>query len=72
MRKTITLLIMFFLVFFGYSQTKEQDSLLIQLAYQNQDTIKIETSLNLIKSLYNAEDYDRALKYIFATVRLHW
>ena len=70
MRKTITLIIIFLSVFYGYSQTNELDSLSIQLAYQNQDSLKVETSLNLIKSLYSIKDYDRALKYIIASEEL--
>lgn len=55
---------------FGYSQTKEIDSLSIQLAFQNQDSIKVETSLKLIKSLYQIKDYDRALKYVIESEKL--
>lgn len=70
MKKIITLLIIIFIGFFGYSQTKELDSLSIQLAFQKQDTLKIETSIHYIKGLYNIEDYDRALKYILETQKL--
>lgn len=70
MRKIITLIIIFLSTFFGYTQTKELDSLTIQLAYQNQDTLKVETSLNLIKALYDRENYDRALKYIIESEKL--
>lgn len=59
------------LIFFiGFSQTKEQDSLTIQLAFQKSDTTKIETSLLLIKELYNNLEYDKALKYISQTEKL--
>ncbi|GAA3637352.1 hypothetical protein GCM10022397_23660 [Flavivirga jejuensis] len=54
----------------GFSQTNDVDSLAIELAFQNQDTLKIETSLKLIKSLYNLNDYDRALKYIIESEKL--
>ncbi|MBJ6366896.1 tetratricopeptide repeat-containing sensor histidine kinase [Snuella sedimenti] len=71
MRKTITLIIIIFLsAFYSFSQTKELDSLSIQLAFQSQDTLKVDTSLNLIKSLYDLKDYDRALKYIIESDRL--
>ncbi len=70
MRKIITLTIIFLSTFFGYAQTKELDSLFIQLAYQKQDTLKVETSLKLIKALYTIEDYDRALKYIIESEKL--
>src|SRR5690554_2894203 len=58
------------LCFIGFSQTREQDSLTIQLAFQKSDTTKIETSLLLIKELYNNQEYDKALKYISQTERL--
>jgi two-component system, sensor histidine kinase and response regulator len=69
MRKIITLLL-FLLVYSGYSQTKEIDSLFIQLAYQKTDTLKVDTSLKLIQKLYDIEEYDRALKYIFESEKL--
>ena len=70
MRKIITLLIIFFSIFYGYSQTKELDSLSIQLAFQNQDTLKVETSVKFINALYEIEDYNRALNYINETEKL--
>lgn len=69
MRKIITLII-FLSVSIGYSQTNDVDSLAIKLAFQSQDTLKIETSLKLIKSLYDINDYDRALKYIIESEKL--
>lgn len=69
MRKIITLII-FLSYFFGVSQTKEIDSLSLQLAYESQDTLKVKTSLKLIKSLYNLNDLDRALKYIIESEKL--
>lgn len=69
MRKIITLIICMSF-FFGLSQTKEIDSLSLRLAYESQDTLKVQTSLKLIKSLYNLKDYDRALKYIIESEKL--
>ena len=69
MRKIITLIIIMS-VFLGFSQTKELDSLTIQLAFETQDSLKIKTSLKLIKSLYESRDYDRALKYIIESEKL--
>ena len=69
MKKLITLII-FLSLFFGYSQTKEQDSLTIQLAFQNSDSSKVKTALHLVRSLYNSNDYDKALKYISLSERL--
>ena len=69
MRKIIILMI-FLSVSIGYSQTNDVDSLAIKLAFQSQDTLKIETSLKLIKSLYDLNDYDKALKYIIESEKL--
>ncbi|GGK25949.1 hypothetical protein GCM10007962_20290 [Yeosuana aromativorans] len=69
MRKIITL-ILFLSVFFGFSQTKEIDSLSLQLAFQESDSLKVETSIKLIKKLYDIQEYDRALKYIFESEKL--
>ena len=54
----------------GFSQTNDIDSLTIELAYQTQDSLKVDTSLKLIKSLYEIEDYDKALKYIILSEKL--
>ena len=70
MRKKITLILFCLFIFSGYSQTKEIDSLTIELAYQNQDSVKVDTSLRLIKALYENEDYNRALKYIIESEKL--
>ena len=69
MRKIITLII-FLSVCSGFTQTEEIDSLAIQLAYENQDSLKVDTSLKLIKSLYQLKDYDRAIKYIILSEKL--
>ncbi|WP_166967768.1 tetratricopeptide repeat-containing sensor histidine kinase [Yeosuana marina] len=69
MGKIITLILLLS-VFFGFSQTKEIDSLSIELAFQESDTSKVETSLKLIKRLYDIKDYDRALKYIIESEKL--
>ncbi|MDU8885944.1 tetratricopeptide repeat-containing sensor histidine kinase [Yeosuana sp. MJ-SS3] len=69
MRKIITI-ISFLSVFISLSQTKEVDSLTIQLAFQNADTSKVKTSVELIKALYKLEDYSKALKFISETEKL--
>jgi len=69
MRKIITLIIVLS-VFSGFSQTKELDSLSIQLAFETQDSLKVKTSLKLIKSLYELKDYERALQYIIESEKL--
>lgn len=53
-----------------FSQTDEIDSLTIQLAYQKQDSSKVETSLHLVKALYRGKKFKKALLYIDQTERL--
>ncbi|TXD84897.1 tetratricopeptide repeat protein [Subsaximicrobium wynnwilliamsii] len=55
---------------FGFSQTDNIDSLTVQLAYQKQDSAKVETSLLLVNALYHNADYKKALLYIDKTERL--
>ncbi|ALJ06330.1 ATP-binding protein [Pseudalgibacter alginicilyticus] len=69
MRKIIILLTLF-VSFFGWSQTNEIDSLSIELAFQNTDSSKIDTSLELIKELYEIKEYDKAIKYIIESEKL--
>jgi len=64
MKQLITLTAVIFSFFISYTQTKEQDSLTIQLAYQKQDSAKVETSIQLIKVLYDSKDFKKALLYI--------
>ena len=54
----------------GFSQTNEIDSLALELAFQEQDSLKVETSLKLIKALYDTNDYERALEYILKSEKL--
>ena len=70
MKQLITLTAILLIFTFGHSQTREQDSLAIQLAFQQQDTSKVDTSIKLIKSLYNSADYQKALQYIFQSEKL--
>jgi len=69
MRKIITIFL-FFIVCSGYGQTHEIDSLYIQLAFEESDTLKVDTSLKIIKRLYDIQDYDKALKYIYESEKL--
>ncbi len=61
---------MFLSVYIGLAQTNDIDSLIIELAYQKQDSLKVDTSLKLITALYNAKEYDRALKHIIQSEKL--
>ncbi|WP_298896586.1 tetratricopeptide repeat-containing sensor histidine kinase [uncultured Psychroserpens sp.] len=56
--------------FFCFSQTNEIDSLTVHLSFQKQDSSKVDTSLRLIKALYQAKSYKKALTYIDNTERL--
>ncbi len=69
MRRLFTLAI-YLLVSYGYSQTKELDSLSIELAFQTADSLKVDTSLKIIEQLYHQKAYDRALKYIQQSEKL--
>ncbi len=69
MKQLITLAALFSLLV-GFSQTNEMDSLILNLAYQKQDTTKVDTSINLIQALYNAQDSKRALLFIQETEQL--
>jgi len=71
MRKIITAFL-FFTMFLGFSQTKEIDSLFIELAFQKQDSTKVVPYLHLIKSLYALKEYDRGMKYVQASEKLSY
>ncbi|GAA4887315.1 hypothetical protein GCM10023311_08820 [Flaviramulus aquimarinus] len=68
--RRLTTLILSLSITIGFSQTNDIDSLALELAFQNQDSVKVDTSLKLIKSLYEIEDYDRAIKYIIQSEKL--
>ncbi|MEZ4792940.1 MAG: ATP-binding protein [Gelidibacter sp.] len=69
MKQLITLAA-FFSVLIGYAQTNEIDSLILNLAYQKQDSTKVDTSLYLIQALYEANEPKKALLFIEETERL--
>lgn len=58
------------LCLFTFSQNEKVDQLTVQLAYQNQDSTKVDMSLMLINELYSIEDYRKALLYINETSKL--
>lgn len=68
--KRLIVLAAFFAILSGHSQTRKIDSLAIQLAYQTQDSSKVDTSIQLIKALYKAKDHQKALLYISETEQL--
>jgi tetratricopeptide (TPR) repeat protein len=70
MRQLIILTILLLFLSPGFSQTKEQDSLTIQLVYQKQDSVKVDTSIKLIRSYYNTDDLKKALLHIDQSEKL--
>ena len=54
----------------SFGQTKEQDSLVMQFAFQKLDSTKVDTSIELIKSFYETQDYQKALGYISQSEKL--
>lgn len=69
MKQLITLAVLLASTF-CYSQAEKIDSLTIQLAYQKQDSLKVETSLQLVKTFYKAKEFKKALLYIDQTEQL--
>lgn len=53
-----------------FSQNERIDDLMLQLAYQKQDSTKVDLSLMLIDELFEVEDYKKALPYINQTTKL--
>lgn len=68
--KRLLVITVFFISLFTYSQSEEIEDLMIELAYQNSDSAKIDTSIKLIDALFKIEDYKRALKHIDQTQKL--
>ncbi|MDT0559315.1 tetratricopeptide repeat-containing sensor histidine kinase [Ichthyenterobacterium sp. W332] len=68
--KRLLFITMLFSSLFTYSQSEEIEDLMIELAYQNSDSAKIDTSIKLIDALFKIEDYSRALKHIDQTQKL--
>jgi len=54
----------------GFSQTDDIDNLALELAFQDQDSLKVETSLKIIKALFDIKDYERAREYILKSEKL--
>ena len=68
--KQLLKIAVFLSVLIGYTQTNEIDSLILDLAYQKQDSTKVDTSLYLIQALYEANEPKKALLFIEETQRL--
>ena len=72
MKQLITLTAIFLTSYFGFTQTRELDSLTIQLTFEKRDSVKIETSIELIKLLFNNKDFEKALLYINRSEQLSY
>jgi signal transduction histidine kinase/tetratricopeptide (TPR) repeat protein len=70
MKQLFTLTAILLTTFSSLAQTKEQDSLALQLAFQKQDSVKVDISIELIKSFFESNDHKRALNYISQTEKL--
>ncbi|WP_299115259.1 tetratricopeptide repeat-containing sensor histidine kinase [uncultured Winogradskyella sp.] len=55
---------------FVFSQNEKIDDLTVKLAYQNQDSTKVDMSLMLIEELFAVKDYKKALLYVNQTAKL--
>ncbi|EDP72060.1 sensor for ctr capsule biosynthesis, probable histidine kinase acting on RcsB [Flavobacteriales bacterium ALC-1] len=55
---------------FIFSQNEKIDELTVQIAYQDQDSTKVDMSLMLINELYAVEEYKKALLYVNETSKL--
>ncbi len=64
MKQLFTLAAILLTVFSTLSQSKEQDSLVLQLAFQQQDSAKVKTSIALIKLLYTAQLLEKAKTFL--------
>ncbi len=64
MKRLLTVLICLFFTPLVFSQNEELDSLTIQLAYQSPDSTKVDTSVSIIKLLFETKDYNKAQKFI--------
>lgn len=58
------------LVLFARSQNEQVDDLILEIAYQKQDSAKVDTSIKLIEVLYKTQNYRKALLYIDQTLQL--
>ncbi len=68
--KRLLVLILLLNFGFGFSQDEELESLTIQLAYQDPDSSKINTSVSIIKLLFESKEYSKALKFVKQSEKL--
>lgn len=70
MKQRLIILTALLFVLFVRSQNEQADRLLLEIAFQNQDSAKVDTSIKLIDLLYKTQDYKKALLYIDQTLQL--
>ncbi|PKG50517.1 ATP-binding protein [Olleya sp. 1-3] len=68
--KRLIVLIFLLNTAFSFSQDDELESLTIQLAYQDPDSTKVNTSINIIKLLFKSKKYTKALKFVQQSEKL--
>ncbi|MAX69756.1 MAG: ATP-binding protein [Flavobacteriaceae bacterium] len=68
--KRFAIIIACFLSLFVFSQNEKIDNLTVQLAYQEQDSTKVDISVLLIDELLKIGNYDKALLYVNQTSKL--
>lgn len=69
-KQLVLLTALFFSLFSVFSQTREIDSLTIKLAFQDQDSLKIDTSIALINSLLKQKEYTKVIRYLNESEKL--
>ena len=72
MKQLITLTAIFLTSYFGFTQTRELDSLTIQLTFEKRDSTKVDTSIKLIKMLFDNKEFKKALLYINRSEQLSY
>lgn len=70
MKKVLCFIVLTLISFSAQSQNNELDALIIELAFQDSDSAKVDTSVNIIKLLLENEQYDKALSYISQSEKL--
>lgn len=70
MKQQLLIITALMLVLFARSQNEQVDDLILEIAYQKQDSAKVDTSIKLIEVLYKTQNYRKALLYIDQTLQL--
>ncbi|NNK81978.1 MAG: ATP-binding protein [Flavobacteriaceae bacterium] len=69
-KQLVLLTALTFIFLSGFSQTREIDSLTIQLTFQDQDSLKVDTSIKLINALIENKEYVKAIQYLNKSEKL--